>query len=106
MEDHQLHAEKKRGRLVGAVRVESWKKLGKREKGPLSYLFRGKLPLVVLIDQAFVQQRHQSIGIDMWRKVKLPVRLVDPPFLLQLGGRLAVICDGQSARLTLLPKPW
>jgi hypothetical protein len=62
-----------------------------------TYLVRcGELPLVVFVDEAFVQQRNQCIRVDMRGKVKLSVRLVDPPLLLQLGGRLSIICGGQS----------
>jgi len=65
----------------------------------LSYLLSSrKLSLVVFIDEAFVQQRYQSVRVDVGGEVKLPVRLVDPPLLLQLGGRLSIICGcgGQS----------
>lgn len=73
------------------------KKSRRREKGRgLSYLLRCKLSLVGFVDEAFIQERHQRIRVDMGRKVKMSVRLVDPPLLLQLGGRLSIICSGQS----------
>jgi hypothetical protein len=34
--------------------------------------------------------------VNMGGEVELPVRLVDSPLLLQLGGRLSIICGGQS----------
>lgn len=79
------------------MKGETW---GEQRKWPgvrRTYLVLfGELSLVVLVDEALVEERHQRIRVDMRRKVELPVWLVDPPLLLQLGGRLSIICGGQS----------
>jgi hypothetical protein len=88
--------------MEGAPRKLDGEKMRKNE-GELrndtrsTYLMRsGKLSLVVFVDEAFVEQRHQGICVDVRGKFKLPVRLVHPPLFLQLGGRLSIICSGQS----------
>jgi hypothetical protein len=66
---------------------------GAEHSQKITYPLRSsELSLVLLVDEAFIQKRHQRIRVDMGREVKLPVRLVDPPLLLQLGGSLSIIC--------------
>lgn len=55
-----------------------------------------ELPLIVFVNETLVQERHQGIGVHVRCKVKLSVRLMHPPLLLQLGSRLSIICSGQN----------
>lgn len=67
------------------------------DKPKISYLLLcRKLSLIIFVDEALIQKRYQRIRIDMGGELELPLRLVDPPLLLQLGGRLSIICGGQS----------
>lgn len=50
------------------------------------------IPLETLVDQALVEDADERIILDMGSKVKMPVRLLDAPFLLELGGCLSIVC--------------
>ena len=39
------------------------------------------------------------MALDVAGKVKIPVRLLDVPLLLELGGRLAIVCKVSERRL-------
>lgn len=62
-----------------------------RPKVSVTYLLLCKLALEVLVEQAFVEELREGMTFDMARKVKMSVRLLNPPFLLQLGGCVSII---------------
>jgi hypothetical protein len=46
-----------------------------------------------MVHKASVDDRDQSVAFDVLREWQIPVRLLDVPFLLKLGGSFSVICD-------------
>lgn len=57
------------------------------------YLVVRMLTLKRVVQQAAVDDGHQCMALYVARKVKVSMRLLDVPFLLELGGRLSVVCE-------------
>lgn len=51
------------------------------------------------VDEAFVEDVDECVVLDMGCKVKLPVRCLDAPFFLELGGSLPVVCEVEVGKL-------
>lgn len=54
------------------------------------------IPLEALVDQAFVEDGDKGVVLDMGRKLKLPVRRLDAPLFLELGGGFSIICSADA----------
>lgn len=49
-----------------------------------------------MVAEALVNDRDESMAFDVARKIKMPMRLLDVPFLLELGCCFTIVC-GKSA---------
>jgi hypothetical protein len=57
-----------------------------------TYLFSARmLPFEILVDQPFVQRDHKCVVFDVRRKVKMSVRRLDMPLLLEMGSSFPVV---------------
>lgn len=66
-----------------------------RRRGQLqTYLWLGLdiFPLKGVVHKASVQDGDEGVVPDVRREIKVPVRLLDVPFFLELGSSLAIIC--------------
>ena len=61
-----------------------------------AHLIEGKITLKRVVKKASVHDRDQGASLDMWRELKISVRLFDVPLLLELGGRLAIVWGWES----------
>lgn len=65
-----------------------------------SYPLLCVIPLEAVVDQALVEDGDEGVVLDMRREIKVPVRSLDAPFLLELGGGFSKVCSAtQGPRL-------
>lgn len=48
-----------------------------------------------MIHESLVKHVDEGVVLDVRREVKLSVRCLDAPFLLQLGGGFPIVCEGE-----------
>lgn len=46
-----------------------------------------------VITEALIDDGDESMALDVARKVEVPVRFLDLPLLLELGGGFSIICS-------------
>lgn len=56
-----------------------------------TYAFACLLTLDGVVEQAAVDDRDESVALDVGRKLQVAVRFADVPFFLELGGGFTII---------------
>lgn len=52
--------------------------------------------LEALVDQALVEDGDKGVVLDMDREVEVPVRCLNAPLFLELGGCFSIICSAEA----------
>lgn len=64
-----------------------------------TYLSLCILPFERVVDEPSVDYRHEGMALDVRRKVKMPMGLLDVPLLLEFGGRFTIICGRENSKV-------